>query len=886
MAAERRRYRAFISYSQRDKATARRLHRALETYRVPAGVEASLAPDRRLGRFFRDDEEMGASQSLGAALEGAIDDSENLIVICTPAAAQSKWVDAEVRRFKTRRNAKVFAVIAAGQPNAEDPAQECFPPSLKVKIDARGRPTSQPDEPRAPDLRSEGFHRVRAQLAAGLLEVPFDNLWQRDRRRTKRRRLLSLLAVALIGTVLAIAGAGWSGAQRDARIQAAHEAVTLARNAAAEGRIGESLVRLAPFLQHQETRELAQTPLRALLGWVPDPYEKLEREQGFRPARLRDATVLIDPERDVSDVSDVGTTLGRLIRARDGRRLILIGDQRTVVADAESGQRLAELDNGGVAWLGHAFEAPTGALIVSGAVMGPTNGSVRPYVMAVSADGRSVRREAMPGPVFFGSVAGVTNNCSALLFATNEGDSRTWTVEARELTADGLMAPVSLRSFRASSSSETAGARGLAAFGQAFETPEGFLGEAQTNPFTRGACPAVGSDEGFAAGTLRLHGVRVVSLEPGLAHERPENWTAAPGTPPAELNATPLDYTPSCSEQAPCPITGGPNQSEVYVRDDLPRTSYDTIGPPPAPRWSRAGAPALVDERPIFFEHLVFNSGHQLTICRPTTEGDMCLQDRALGEDHWGQAFLRSPSGRYLFWPFAGTVYDLDTLQSLTDSGAVPITADTRADFEIDRPGLTVALNGRLVSFTPGADGRWLRADEERASALFGALSAAAPGSNEPALHTLASLGSRHFLAVRNDGLIARLDAGSGRELWRFNSDRIGEIKDVQLNEERTHLLVMGSLAWRLVRLADGFPLSGLLLPPPMLERTEDGSSCTLSTPVGVNGKVLAHCQQQTFTWQPKEYEGDPAAKLARLACAVDVGPSTLETIRRCYVRQ
>lgn len=107
MATERKRYRAFISYSQRDKATARRLHLALETYRVPAGVEASLAPDRRLVRFFRDDEEMGASQSLGGALEGAIDDSENLIVICTPAAAQSKWVDAECvdsRRGRTQRS--------------------------------------------------------------------------------------------------------------------------------------------------------------------------------------------------------------------------------------------------------------------------------------------------------------------------------------------------------------------------------------------------------------------------------------------------------------------------------------------------------------------------------------------------------------------------------------------------------------------------------------------------------------------------------------------------------------------------------------------------------------------------------------------------------------
>lgn len=888
MANERKRYRAFISYSQRDKATARRLHRALETYRVPAGVNASLASDRRLRRFFRDDEEMGASQSLGAALEGAIDDSENLIVICTPAAAQSKWVDAEVRRFKTRKNAKVFAVIAAGKPNAEDPSQECFPPALKVRIDSRGRPTNQPDEPRAPDLQREGLPRVRAQLAAGLLDVPFDDLWQRDRRRTRRRHALSLLAVVLVGGALAAAGLGWLGAQRESRIQAAQDAVTLARNAAAEGRVGESLARLALYLQHEETRTLVDAPLRALLAWIPAPYEQLASTPGIRLARLRDATVLIDPERGVSDVSDVGTAPGRLIRARDGRRLILIGDQRTVVADAQTGERLAELDNAGVDWLGHSFEAPNGTLIVSGAVMGPTNGSVRPYVMAVSPTGDRVQREAMPGPMFFGSAAGVTKNCGALLFATTEGNSRTWEVEAREFTADGLAGPIRLRSFRASSTSETAGVRGLASFGHAFATSDGFLGEAQANPFTRGACLPVASDEGFDPGTLRVRGVHAVSLEPDPSDHRPEIWTATTGSPPSRASRTTLlDYSPSCAEQAPCPIIGGAGpRSETYVRDDLPRTSYDTIGAPPGPRWSRTGSSVSANERPIFFEHLVFNSGHQLTICRPGTEGDVCLQDSALGEDIWEQAFLRSPDGQHLFWPFAGTVYDLDTLQALTEARAVPITGESRADFEIDRPGLIVALDGRLLAFTPDRDGRWTRADDERASPLFSVLGASTPGSTVSGLHTLASLGQRQYLVVRNDGGVARIDVASGQELWRLHAGGIGEVKDVQLNEERTHLLLMGTLAWRLFRLADGFPLSALMVPPPMLERREEVVPCTLGEPLGTKGTVVARCQDQDFIWKPQDYEGDFVTQIARLTCAAEVRGSALETIRRCYVRQ
>jgi hypothetical protein len=244
-----KRYRAFISYSQRDKRTARRIHTALERYRVPKGVDAGAVPGRRLGRFFRDDEEMGASGSLGAALTGAIDDSENLIVICSPAAAQSRWVDAEVRRFKTRGAPSVFAVIIDGEPHALDPSRECFPPSLKVTFDATGVATGEPDEPRAPDLRREGLARVRAQLAAGLLGIPFDTLWRRDRRR-HRRMVLAMAAASLVVTVtLAAFGA--------AAVQQARE--TLSRTLAHEATQAGVATDLALLLA-AEAHEIAASP--------------------------------------------------------------------------------------------------------------------------------------------------------------------------------------------------------------------------------------------------------------------------------------------------------------------------------------------------------------------------------------------------------------------------------------------------------------------------------------------------------------------------------------------------------------------------------------------------------------------------------------------------
>jgi len=868
------RYRGFISYSQRDKPIAKRLHRALETYRIPTGVDAAVGPTRSLGRFFRDDDEMGASQSLGSALEGALDDAENLIVICSPAAAQSRWVDAEVRRFKRRGSARVFAVIAAGEPDSADPNRECFPPSLKAKIDADGNPTGEPDEPRAPDLQREGMQRVRVELAAGLLNVSFDALWQRDRRRARRSRLLLSAAVLVVAGVLAVVGFGWLASQGENRIQAARQALGLSRSAAADGRISEALTRLSPFLERRDTRELVEGALRAMLGWIPDPYASF-KSTGLTPARLRDATVLLDPGKDVYDVSDVGLKLERLIRSRDGLRLVAVGDQRVAVFDAKTGRRLSQVANSGVQWIGHAFEAPSGLIVVTGAVLGPTNGSVWPYVLSISADGTTAQSQAIQAAVFFGSAAGVTPACDALLMAV-EGAANEWRVESRELGAGRLGEPGELKPSPVDpGNSENAGVTALAAFGKAFQTRDAFLGEAKSNPFTASGCPAVALDDGFAAGALASQGAYVVTLEPVLAFETKDRWTAVA----ASDKSAPAAYLPTCTESRPCPIVGG-RKGETFARDELPVIAGDQVGPPPAARWVRKGALA---DAPIYFDHRVFNSGHRLVVCRPKDGRDVCLEVNVLGEDQLELPFLRSPDGRYLFWPFGGSVFDLEALQPLTASQAVPATPGMHFDFEVDRAALTLAVDGRLVSFVANAAGdTWTRSDEERASPPFGVLS---PEGGKKALHALASLGGRQYLAVRGDGVLARIDGTTGREVWRLTAVGLGDIQDVQLNPERTDVLLMGQSAWRLFRLADGFALSALLAPPPALEQPTEAAACRLQDALGPGGELVARCGKNAFAWQPRMFTGDMGPQLARLTCTAELKTSALDTIRRCYLK-
>jgi len=149
-------YRAFISYSHADTAWAKWLHRGLESFRIdkdlagretPAGtVPTSLRP------VFRDRDDFTAGHSLTDQTLAALDASAALIVICSPAAARSKYVTEEVRLFKARHPERpVIPLIVAGRPG--DPDAECFPSSLKYKLDDQGRITDEPVEMLAADAR-------------------------------------------------------------------------------------------------------------------------------------------------------------------------------------------------------------------------------------------------------------------------------------------------------------------------------------------------------------------------------------------------------------------------------------------------------------------------------------------------------------------------------------------------------------------------------------------------------------------------------------------------------------------------------------------------------------------------------------------------------------
>jgi MTH538 TIR-like domain (DUF1863) len=224
------RFAVFISYSHRDESLARWLHRKLEGYRVPRDLVgkngAFGAIPGRLGRCFRDRDDLSASGDLSDAIRDALINSDSMLVLCSPSAAASPYVNEEVRTFKALGKGKrILAAISSGEPHAAGragffAADECFPPALLQQIGPDGALTELPEgrEPLAADFREGKDEREagKLKLLAGLLGVGLDDLVQRERL-AQRWRMRVTAALALMFALLAVAAVGfgfWSEHQR------------------------------------------------------------------------------------------------------------------------------------------------------------------------------------------------------------------------------------------------------------------------------------------------------------------------------------------------------------------------------------------------------------------------------------------------------------------------------------------------------------------------------------------------------------------------------------------------------------------------------------------------------------------------------------------------
>jgi WD40 repeat protein len=210
-ASERREYKywAFISYSHRDKAWADWLHHKLEGYRVPkslvgrASRHGPVPP--RLIPVFRDRDELSAASDLGLYIKSSLVLSRNIVVICSPHSFKSKYVDEEIRYFKSLgRDDRVFCLIVDGEPgagvNSGGEIRECFPPATQFRVGPDGSLLTEEAHPVAADARAHADGKTNAlvKILAGLLDVNYDDLKQREKTRRIRNRLQGALLAGLI----------------------------------------------------------------------------------------------------------------------------------------------------------------------------------------------------------------------------------------------------------------------------------------------------------------------------------------------------------------------------------------------------------------------------------------------------------------------------------------------------------------------------------------------------------------------------------------------------------------------------------------------------------------------------------------------------------------
>jgi tetratricopeptide (TPR) repeat protein len=219
-------YRAFLSYSHRDAKWAGWLHKSIESYRPPRILVGTATPrgpvPKRLTPVFRDREELASATDLSTVINAALQQSACQIVICSPQAARSHWVNEEIIAYKRLGGEdRIFCLIVGGEPNATDlpgrAEEECFPPALRFRLGPDGRPSDVRTEPIAADARpgKDGKQAAKLKVIAGVLGVGYDALRRREAQR-RNRRLFAVACGALAGMVVTSGLAGYALIQRAA----------------------------------------------------------------------------------------------------------------------------------------------------------------------------------------------------------------------------------------------------------------------------------------------------------------------------------------------------------------------------------------------------------------------------------------------------------------------------------------------------------------------------------------------------------------------------------------------------------------------------------------------------------------------------------------------
>jgi WD40 repeat protein len=404
-------YDAFMSYSHaHDGRLAPLFQREVERF-------AKRWNQSRALRVFRDDANLVASAALWPSIVAAMSSSRWFVLMASPDAARSPWVDAEVAWWLENRSIDTLLIVVTagdvvwGPGGVDRTASTALPPSLVAAlrveprwVDLRALVTAEEIDWADPRLRD----RV-ADVAGAIHGVSKDAVvgeHVRQHRRTMRlaRGGATALAVLLVAALVAAVVAVWQGteATQQARIATARQ---LAATALSEVDNQLDLAQLLAVEAHRMNPDDPQTRAALFQTFAASPYLKRHQQLG-RP---------VSAVGSGQSVAVAGTADGHLVRwdvRDDGTTSAQVGERAvTAVAASDDGRVIAAADGTAVVlWRGddvkpeQVFEGPASRVAVSpsGKTVAVAGGSAPfddgplPLVVIDGTTGAELRRTTVP----------------------------------------------------------------------------------------------------------------------------------------------------------------------------------------------------------------------------------------------------------------------------------------------------------------------------------------------------------------------------------------------------------------------------------------------------------------------------------------------------------
>jgi WD40 repeat protein len=307
------RYDAFLSYSHAaDGKLAPALQRALHRFARPWNRMRAL-------RVFRDTTSLAATPELWPTIVAALGQSSHFLLLASPRAAASKWVQREVQWwFANRPAGKLFVLLTAGTIAWDEDTRD-FDWKLTTALPdlVRGKFQSEPlyvdltwaDDQDHLSLQNTRFRQAILDIAAPLHGKDKDQLDGEDVHQFRRTRRLRAAAMAGLGALALATTTAAVVAVKERNLAIAQARIALSRQLAAEALAGDTRLDVAILLAAAANR-LSETPqaraaLQRLLMRTPTvsgvlASDRPEQRLAFSP----DGRLLASAPGNFADLDD------------------------------------------------------------------------------------------------------------------------------------------------------------------------------------------------------------------------------------------------------------------------------------------------------------------------------------------------------------------------------------------------------------------------------------------------------------------------------------------------------------------------------------------------------------------------------------------------------